>query len=385
MVEIPSWLVLNFFTSFLLILLLVFQNKTSRLQKGRKYSAILTCTLILLISESIGRVGEYNPDNLLFLARIGYFLIFILDPVDILFAVNYVDCWMDNENSRPRKRFKNAFRAFAIANGVFVTLSSFFRLRWFFYFEDGLYYRGSLYIIRALLVMLFIVLLLVYTVVFRKDFMSEYKNMILVLPLFSLLGAICQVFFYNMDTTYAGISLGCLVLFFFFQSNDVNIDYLSGVLNRRGIDIKLDEMIKNSQSSGKNFAAIMMDLDNFKTINDTFGHEEGDKAIKQMADILTNSFDEDTSIGRFGGDEFFVITDNVSKIELDIIINEVREKLAHIRDKRGWDKNVDISCGYSIYVSTSNMAREEFAEILDALMYNEKEEHHKNMEQLVDA
>ena len=73
MVEIPSWLVLNFFTSFLLILLLVFQNKTSRLQKGRKYSAILTCTLILLISESIGRVGEYNPDNLLFLARIGYF------------------------------------------------------------------------------------------------------------------------------------------------------------------------------------------------------------------------------------------------------------------------------------------------------------------------
>ena len=68
-----------------------------------------------------------------------------------------------------------------------------------------------------------------------------------------------------------------------------------------------------------------------------------------------------------------------------MIINEVREKLAHIRDKRGWDKNVDISCGYSIYVSTSNMAREEFAEILDALMYNEKEEHHKNMEQLVDA
>lgn len=385
MVEIPSWLVLNFFTSFLLILLLVFQNKTSRLQKGRKYSAILTCTLILLISESIGRVGEYNPDNLLFLARIGYFLIFILDPVDILFAVNYVDCWMDDENSRPRKRFKNAFRAFAIANGVLVTLSSFFRLRWFFYFEDGLYYRGSLYIIRALIVMLFIVLLLVYTVVFRKDFMSEYKNMILVLPFFSLLGAICQVFFYNMDTTYAGISLGCLVLFFFFQSNDVNIDYLSGVLNRRGIDIKLDEMIKNSQSSGKNFAAIMMDLDNFKTINDTFGHEEGDKAIKQMADILTNSFDEDASIGRFGGDEFFVITDNVSKVELDMIIKEVREKLAHIRDKRGWDKNVDISCGYSIYVSTSNMAREEFAETLDALMYNEKEEHHKNMEKLVDV
>ena len=226
--------------------------------------------------------------------------------------------------------------------------------------------------------MLFIILLLVYTVVFRKDFLSEYKNMILVLPFFALLGAIGQVFFYNMDTTYAGISLGCLVLFFFFQSNDVNIDYLSGVLNRRGIDIKLDEMIKNSQSSGKNFGAIMMDLDNFKTINDTFGHEEGDRAIKYMADILTNSFDKDTAIGRFGGDEFFVITDNISKADLDKIIAEVREKLAHIRDKRGWNKNVDLSCGYSIYVSSSNMTREQFADILDSLMYIEKEDHHKD-------
>ena len=377
MVEIPSWVVLNFFTSFLLILLLMFQNKTSRLQKGRKYSAILTCTLILLISETIGRVGENNPDNLLFLARIGYFLIFILDPVDILFAVNYVDCWMDEGNSKPRRMFKEAFRAFAIANGVLVTLSSLLGLRWFFYFENGIYYRGSFFIVRALLVMLFIILLLVYTVVFRKDFLSEYKNMILMLPFFALLGAIGQVFFYNMDTTYAGISLGCLVLFFFFQSNDVNIDYLSGVLNRRGIDIKLDDMIKNSQSSGKNFGAIMMDLDNFKTINDTFGHEEGDRAIKYMADILTNSFDKDTAIGRFGGDEFFVITDNISKADLDKIIAEVREKLAHIRDKRGWNKNVDVSCGYSIYVSSSNMTREQFADILDSLMYIEKEDHHK--------
>ena len=377
MVEIPSWAVLNFFTSFLLILLLMFQNKTSRLQKGRKYSAILTCTLILLISESIGRVGELNPDNLLFLARIGYFLIFILDPVDILFAVNYVDCWMDEGNSKPRRMFMEAFRAFAIANGVLVTLSSLLGLSWFFYFENGIYYRGSFFLIRALLVMLFIILLLVYTVVFRKDFLSEYKNMILVLPFFALLGAIGQVFFYNMDTTYAGISLGCLVLFFFFQSNDVNIDYLSGVLNRRGIDIKLDDMIKNSQSSGKNFGAIMMDLDNFKTINDTLGHEEGDRAIKYMADILTNSFDKDTAIGRFGGDEFFVITDNISKADLDKIIAEVREKLAHIRDKRGWNKNVDLSCGYSIYVSNSNMTREQFADILDSLMYIEKEDHHK--------
>ena len=378
MVEVPGWVILNFFTSVLLILLLIFQNQTSRLQSGRKYSAILICTLVLLVSETVGRFGEYHPDNFLFLARIGYLLIFLLDPVDILFAVSYVDCWMDKENSVPRRWFKAAFQVFAVVNIILVIISSIFQLKWFFYFEDGVYYRGEYFLVRALMVMVFIVLLLVYTVVFRNDFLSDYKNMILFLPVISLIGALLQVFLSNIDTTYGGISLGCLILFFFFQSHDVNIDYLTGVMNRRGIDIKLDEKIRSSQTSGISFAAIMFDLDNFKTINDTYGHSEGDRAIKNMAEILTDAFDSDAAIGRFGGDEFFVVTDIVSKLELDILIKEVREKLAVIRDRRGWASNVDISCGYEIYDPKQNLTRKEFAEILDTLMYAEKQIHHSN-------
>ena len=376
MIEVPGWVILNFFTSFLLILLLIFQNKTSRLQKGRKYSAILICTLVLLFSESIGRIGENNPDSLLILARIGYFIIFILDPVDILFAVNYVDCWMDKESSNARTSFRTAFQAFSIINAVLVTMSSVLQLGWFFYFENGLYYRGQFFMIRAILVMVFIVLLLVYTVVFRNDFMSEYKNMILFLPIFALIGALCQVFLSSIDSTYAGISLGCLILFFFFQSNDVNVDYLTGVLNRRGLDIKMEEKIKTSQQSKKNFAAIMMDIDNFKTINDTYGHDEGDKAIKITADILSDLFGREASIGRFGGDEFCVITDNVSAIELDELILQTREKLANVRDKRKWHPDVDLSCGYAIYNYTTNLSREEFADNIDELMYTQKQLHH---------
>ena len=376
MVEVPGWVVLNFFTSFLLILLLIFQNKTSRLQSGRKYSAILVCTLILLFSESIGRVGEVYPNECLFLAKLGYYEIFLLDPVDILFAVSYIDCWMANKNSRPRDYFKAAFQAFALINGVMVTISTIFNLRWFYYFENQTYYRGSMFMARAILVMIFIVLLLIYVVVFRNDFMSEYKNMILFLPIFALIGAIMQVFVSSIDTTYAGISLGCLILFFFFQSNDVNMDYLTGVLNRRGLDIKMEEKIKNSQTTGRNFAAIMMDIDNFKTINDTFGHEEGDKAIKAVADIIVLTFDDALAIGRFGGDEFCVITDNVSRIELELKIEHVRERLAKVKQKNGWDDHVDVSCGYEIYNYTQNMSMQEFNEHIDSLMYSQKQEHH---------
>ena len=121
MIEVPSWAILNFFTFFLLILLLIFQNNTSRLQTGRKYSAILICTLILLFSESIGRLGESHSDNLLYLAYIGYYLIFLLDPVDILFAISYIDCWMDTESSVPRRIFRGLFEIFAAINAILVT------------------------------------------------------------------------------------------------------------------------------------------------------------------------------------------------------------------------------------------------------------------------
>ena len=59
------------------------------------------------------------------------------------------------------------------------------------------------------------------------------------------------------------------------------------------------------------------------------------------------------------------------------IIEEVRKKLAYIRDKRGWAPNVGISCGYEVYFASEKMSRKKFTEIIDTLMYCEKEDHHK--------
>ncbi len=377
MLEVESWVTLNFFTSFLLVLLLIFQNKSSKLQNGRKYSAILTCTLILLASESIGRIGETYPEELLFLARIGYFMIFLLDPVDILFAVYYMDCWMDEGNKYSRNVFRIAFELFAISNILLVTFSVLFNTRWFFYFEDNIYYRGQYFYLRAIMLMIFICLLVVYAVMFRDNFMSEYKKTVLFLPVFSFVGSVLQVFLANLDTTYAGISLGCLIVFFFFQSKDVNVDYLTGVLNRRGLDIKLKDMVKNSSASGRDFMAVMIDIDNFKDINDSLGHDEGDKAIKLVADLLVDIFGADANIGRFGGDEFCVAVDNLSEYEMSKRIDQLHAALAKTAKKHGWPKGVDVSCGSKEYFHGSGVSAEDFQQNLDKLMYMEKQKHHE--------
>ena len=376
MVEVESWVILNFFTSFLLILLLIFQNQISRLQKGRKYSAILVCTLILLLSETIGRIGEIYPNKYLFLGYIGYFLIFLLDPLDILYAMYYLDCWMDEEDLKHRRPIRYCFELFAIINIIFVSISAVFGLKWFFYFENGIYYRGPFFFIRAGFMLLFIFMLLVYALVFNKHIVSEYKAAVLFLPALSFIGALLQIFIANIDCTYAGISLGCLIVFFYYQSRDVNIDYLTGVLNRRGLDIKMQDMVKSSISSGKEFTAVMMDVDNFKDINDSMGHEEGDKAIKIIADILVDIFGRTAFIGRFGGDEFCVITDEMDMNQINEKIDEVRSQVEKQSARNNWPQGVGISCGFRSYNHDSSLTAKQFQELIDKLMYVENQSHH---------
>ncbi len=375
---IEGWVVLNFFCGLLLVLLLLFQSSTSSIKTGKKYSALLFMTLGLLCAETLGRIGETHPDNLLFLARFGYFLIFLLDPVNILFALTYIDCWMDNVNRKGRRPFAVAFQVFALVNMILVTFSQVFGLKLFYYFENGVYHRGSLFMLRGICMMVFIILLAVYVLIYRSNILNEYRNAIITLPVLSLLGAILQVFVANMDITYAAISISCLLLFFYLQSRDVNVDYLTGVLNRRGLDIKLEENIKQSLAGGGRFSAIMMDVDHFKEINDHHGHMAGDRTVRDIAAILVEVFGQNASIGRFGGDEFCIVSDISDNASIEEKIDLVHKRIKEFREKNGWKEMLDVSCGYRIYDPEDAISAEAFQELIDVLMYREKQEHHLN-------
>ena len=286
---------------------------------------------------------------------------------------------MDDGNKKLRTTFRIAFEIFAVTNFVLVFLATVFKTKWFYYFEDSVYYRGEFFYPRAILLMIFICLLVVYSIAFRNNIMSEYKQAVLFLPAFAFIGSVLQVFLAELDTTYAGISLGCLILFFFYQSRDVNVDYLSGLLNRRGLDIKMQDMVKNAASTGRDFTAVMIDIDNFKEINDSLGHDAGDKAIKVVADILVDIFGENAYIGRFGGDEFCIVVEEASKYEVSKKIDILHTRVAKASRKHGWPSGVDVSCGFEEYYHASGMSAKEFQQIIDRLMYNEKQRHHASL------
>ncbi len=84
-------------------------------------------------------------------------------------------------------------------------------------------------------------------------------------------------------------------------------DVLTALPNRRALDERLDEAIAQSKLSGRPFSVVMMDLDKFKDVNDTYGHETGDRVLKQVAGCLFQNLRSTDFLARFGGDEMTLV------------------------------------------------------------------------------
>jgi len=103
-------------------------------------------------------------------------------------------------------------------------------------------------------------------------------------------------------------------------------DPLTGLLNRRGFDQEVQRAIG---ALGRPAAALMCDLDEFKTINDRFGHEFGDVALRHAADVLRAEADDGTAIlGRQGGEEFVLLLTDISRAQAIAAADVLRQALA---------------------------------------------------------
>jgi diguanylate cyclase (GGDEF)-like protein/PAS domain S-box-containing protein len=104
-------------------------------------------------------------------------------------------------------------------------------------------------------------------------------------------------------------------------------DALTGLPNRRRLITYLQELIDSADYEASNGAVIFIDLDNFKTLNDTFGHEVGDDFLKIVAKRLVNSVRKNDLVGRLGGDEFVVVLQNDNSENFKIAVEKIAKKI----------------------------------------------------------
>lgn len=119
-------------------------------------------------------------------------------------------------------------------------------------------------------------------------------------------------------------------------------DEMTGLYNWRFIRNNVQSDFNKSLQTGTQCAVLMIDIDNFKIINDRYGHQAGDKAIKMIASILKTSVRSIDVAGRYGGDEFFVMLPNINAQNAEAIAERIRKTVEDTFIKQGMPLTVSI-------------------------------------------
>ena len=151
-------------------------------------------------------------------------------------------------------------------------------------------------------------------------------------------------------------------------------DGLTGLFNHRHIHALLHEEFERVDRTAERLAVAMFDLDHFKAVNDTYGHQAGDRVLQQLADILTESAREIDRVGRYGGEEFMVLLPDTSIDDAEVFVERVRREVARKPFAIGDQEplRMTISAGISTYPHPEIGNAETLVRVADEALYAAK-------------
>ena len=150
------------------------------------------------------------------------------------------------------------------------------------------------------------------------------------------------------------------------------VDELTGLYNRRGFITLSEQQLKIAIRTKKDMLLLFADLDKMKQINDTLGHQEGDKALIEIATVLKEVFRESDIIGRMGGDEFAALAIDAADETKEVLIDRLQKTLDGHNGSEGRNYTLSLSIGIAHYNPEIPSSLDELISQADTLMYGEK-------------
>lgn len=159
-------------------------------------------------------------------------------------------------------------------------------------------------------------------------------------------------------------------------------DALTGAANRAGFDMFAEEILSEAVQDDTAVTVVLVDCDNFKALNDQYGHRIGDEVLIALVRFMTKATGRDGCIGRTGGDEFVAVIPRRRRQTVEQLFSEVRERFESHTDNAGYPAS--FSFGISEY-RTDGLSMTSLIDVADKDMYREKAVHKVDPETLADV
>ncbi len=160
-------------------------------------------------------------------------------------------------------------------------------------------------------------------------------------------------------------------------------DPLTGLKNRHFFDMYMPHEIERIKRNRGSIAVLMIDVNDFKFINDAHGHLAGDQVLVECAKVLSGAIRGTDVLFRFGGDEFLIIMSSAGDKEAEILCNRISEKLDEWNSRKT-EYNIKISLSIGHAVLDGDRSLERVIDEADKMMYEQKQLHKKGGKERLD-
>lgn len=365
---------LNFVSFIILSILLhnhIKKSLSDRDLKFKIFTGLILCNLILLglnIYISYLKICTTNRMYLMIIRNIN----FAITP-----SIAYF--WMLYTITEVEKIRKLSMKHYLLSIPFFIHVLfgpiNYFTGYSFWLDEFNFYNRGDYFIYFSIASYFYLFYATIIVIKNKNNILKDEFIPMLSFGFPSLVGTLLQVFHYGLNTMWTATAISILVAFINVQDNSIRKDYLTGLLNRRTLDFKLSELdeVKKERVIG----GVMIDIDDFKIINDTYGHLYGDEALQHVSSILIKSFRKTDYIFRYAGDEFMVILELQHEDELKLVTARLNKNLELFNEHSNLPFEIKLSVGSDILKLNKDSDVKSFISEIDSKMYEDKLERKK--------
>lgn len=335
---------------------------------NRQFLDISVVIFFLLCAETLACIVNKRPEKWLIpVALVSNDVLFILAPV-LGYRFNvFVHSWISPNKSS--KLSKNKLILLPLLLDAILCLANLFNGLIFQITDSNVYQRGILYFVPFVITYIYMLWAFFFVYENRKKMLQSEFIPLILFGLFPAVGAVIQAMFYGVLLMWSSTAGSFVMVYIFIQQRMMQLDPLTGAWTKGSFENHVEEIACKSNKENL-FGIIFIDLDKFKHINDTYGHLEGDSALKTSVRLIKSSIRQTDIVARFGGDEFVVIIHHTSEDEIRRVVARIFSNISKYNLSGEKIYRLEYSVGYGIYHQNGDVWQ--FINYVDHKMYQNK-------------